>query len=108
MIRPLLIFLFALMVQSAIAQEVRLELIQNAKEGVGNAKFQIIVDPPNTSEFTVYFSYSGSAEASVDYISIPSVTIAAEQTSAEIELIIIDDDIAEPTKTISVSITSVI
>lgn len=107
MIRPLLIFLFALMVQSAIAQEVRLELIQNAKEGVGNAKFQVIVDPPNTSEFTVYFSYSGSAEASVDYISIPSVTIAAEQTSAEIELIIIDDDIAEPTKTISVSITSV-
>jgi uncharacterized repeat protein (TIGR01451 family) len=96
------------MVQSAIAQEVRLELIQNAEEGVGNAKFQIIVDPVYDSEFTVYFSYSGSAEASVDYISIPSVTIAAEQTSAEIELIIIDDDIAEPTKTISVSITSVI
>jgi uncharacterized repeat protein (TIGR01451 family) len=95
------------MVQSAIAQEVRLELIQNAKEGVGNAKFQIIVDPVYDFEFTVDLSYSGSAEASVDYISIPSVTIAAEQTSAEIELIIIDDDIAEPTKTISVSITSV-
>ena len=107
MIRSLWIFLFALLTYSATAQEVRLELIQNAKEGVGNAKFQIIVDPVYDSEFTVDFSYSGSAEASVDYISIPSVTIAAEQTSAEIELIIIDDDIAEPTKTISVSITSV-
>ena len=107
MIRSLWIFLFALLTYSATAQDARLELVQNGKEGVGNAKFQVIVDPPNTSEFTVDLSYSGSAAQSVDYTPVSSVIIAPSQVSTEIEIVVTDDDIAEPTKTISVSITSV-
>ncbi|MDI9539596.1 MAG: Calx-beta domain-containing protein, partial [Bacteroidota bacterium] len=107
MIRPLLIFLFALLTYSATAQEVRLELIQNAKEGVGNAKFQIIVDPVYDFEFTVDLSYSGSAAQSVDYTPVSSVIIAPSQVSTEIEIVVTDDNVAEPTESISVSINSV-
>lgn len=107
MIRSLWIFLFALLTYSATAQDARLELVQNGKEGVGNAKFQIIVDPPNTSEFTVYLSYSGSAAQSVDYTPVSSVIIAPSQVSTEIEIVVTDDNVAEPTESISVSINSV-
>lgn len=75
---------------------------------VGRAWMQITREGPTDQALNVFYAVnpSSTATAGADYATLPGwVTIPAGKASVNVPLVPIDDNIAEPTETVSVSLT---
>lgn len=78
-------------------------------ENDGNVVLELTLDPPNpyAAISLAYASSDGSAEAGSDYTTVSdTLTIPAGQTSAVIDIALVDDDEAEADELFSVTLTS--
>lgn len=76
----------------------------SAYEGCVKGKFKFTIPTAQTSDVSVNIQVSGTATPGTDYTTIaPIVTIPAGQTSAEIDVLAIQDNIAEADETVTVS-----
>ncbi len=72
-----------------------------------NGRFTFTRTTPTTGALTVNFTVSGTATSGVDYTSIgTSVTIAANQTTAILNVPVLDDGLIESSETVIVTIAA--
>ena len=71
-----------------------------------NVTFTVSLDQPAPSTFNVYFTPDGTADAVTDYGAVPCcmITFAGGQQTETLEYTVIDDDIAEGTETITITL----
>lgn len=74
-----------------------------------NGGFTITLSQTANANVTVSYSLGGTAAVGADYVdgNSGSVVITAGQLSAPLNLMIIDDNVAEPTETVEVTLTAV-
>ncbi|WP_442506481.1 Calx-beta domain-containing protein [Novipirellula sp. SH528] len=78
---------------------------QSIRESDGMLTLTVSLSAVSESPVTVPFNVSGTAIAPADYsISASPLTIAAGQTSASIDIIVVDDDMDEPNESIIVTL----
>ena len=82
--------------------------VVDGNEGTTSGRFTVSMTAENTADTVVSYSVGGSASSGFDYNALSgSVTIPAGSTSADIDVIIVDDDSPEPDETLSVTLTGV-
>jgi gliding motility-associated-like protein len=76
-----------------------------AVEGCRNAQVKIqLANPPSTA-LTLPLSYSGTASFGVDYAAMPaSIVFGVNETQKLLDIVVLTDNIAEPTESIIISI----
>ncbi|HWI56576.1 MAG TPA: Calx-beta domain-containing protein, partial [Bacillota bacterium] len=101
------LYLKASTLASSTAQQVTLVgTITNAAEPATPAQFTISRAGDTANPLTVYYNVSGTASNGVDYAFLPgSVTIPAGQSSVQIAVTPIDDELPESTETVVLSLT---
>ncbi|MFC7525540.1 Calx-beta domain-containing protein, partial [Parapedobacter sp. GCM10030251] len=80
----------------------------NAAEPATNGQFTVKLEGITTSAWpvTVGYSISGTAISGVDYQALGEVTIPAGENSVSVNLFVMDDQIIEPTETMTFTILS--
>lgn len=95
---------------SATAKNLNIAAGANAAEPATNGTFVIaLTDPAPAGGVTVNYTLSGSATAGADYSDPQNGTLTIPQggTTGTIALNVIDDNISEPTETITATVTAV-
>ena len=81
---------------SGPAVSVRATIPRAAEAGPVNGRFTISLDAPQLSELTVVYHTAGTATPGSDYAALPgTVTIPAGQTTATVDVQVIDDTLLE-------------
>ncbi|WP_345251326.1 Calx-beta domain-containing protein, partial [Kangiella taiwanensis] len=91
------------------AAEVSIAAIADTTEGSGIAgQFTVSLSNPSDTDTVVDISVGGTATAGADYASlVTSVTIPANTTSVNLNVLAIDDSLLEPTETVIVTLDTV-
>ena len=79
-----------------------------AGTGVTDGQFIVTLSNPSSTNTVVSYTVGGTATAGGDYTTLSgTVTILAGQTTAVIDVAVIEDNIVEGTETVSVTLTSI-
>ena len=79
----------------------------SAVEPGDNGQFLVSITNPSDSDTVVDYTITGTADAGTDFVTLSgSVTILAGQTSAAIDVDVIDDSILENSETVIITLTS--
>ena len=88
--------------------EVAIAATQDGVEGLVAGEFTLNLSQAVDSETIIDYSVAGSATADVDYAALSgSVTIPANQTSATIDVRVIDDELIEDVEDVTLTLDSV-
>ncbi len=81
--------------------------VPNAAEPSSDGQFTVTLSAVSDKDTTINYIFSGTATAGDDYVTLPgSVTILAGQTSATIEISVIDQSLLEAAETVIVTLQS--
>ncbi len=78
---------------------------QTVGENVGLVAISVLLSAPTGADVTIPIGRGGTATEGADYTLAPNpVVILAGQTSASVQLVVIDDPLSEPTETIQLTL----
>ncbi len=80
-----------------------------SETGPDDGQFTVTLSAASSTDTTVTYTLAGTATEGNDYATIvrKSVTIAANTTSAVIDIDVTDDSLVEPTETVTVTLAGV-
>ncbi|MEM9008347.1 MAG: Calx-beta domain-containing protein, partial [Cyanobacteria bacterium P01_F01_bin.86] len=87
---------------------VSIETTADAAEAGTNGAFTVTLSNPSTFDTVITYSVAGSAIADSDYTALSGeVTIPAGETSATLDVAVLDDTFLESTETVDITLTGV-
>jgi hypothetical protein len=79
----------------------------SAAEPANDGYFRVSRTGDTSSSLRIYYSTSGTASAGIDYMAFPSyVDIPSGQSSADIDVVVMDDNTVEDSETVRLTISS--
>ena len=95
-------------VDDELNQTVTIAATANGAEPGADGQFTVTLSNPSSTNTVVSYSVSGTANAGIDYTALTaSVTILAGQTTATINVDVLDDTIVENTETVVVTLGTI-
>ncbi len=81
----------------------------NSSETADNGQFTVTLSNPSSTPTTVVYSVGGTADGGIDFAPITgTITFAAGQTAATIDLIPVDDAVVEGIENVTLTLTSIV
>ena len=91
-----------------LGQTVTIAATTNGSEQGTDGQFTVTLSNASSTDTVIDYVIAGTADAGSDYNALSgTVTILAGQTSATIDVEVLDDNLIEPTETVEVSLTAI-